>query len=265
MVSKHRVYAWQAAGTLPANLVIAFARSDDYFFGVLHSCVHELWALRQGTQLEDRPRYTPTSCFETFPLPWAPGKEPTGKGQRHHGLWAEIGAAAKELDGLREAWLNPAEWIGAVERLVAIKYKHELEAVPADVRPLVRRSAVMAEAAVDKRLKVRTLTNLYNERPACLRLAHKRLDEAVIAAYAAVDAEGGWKTEWAEVYEAFGAGEITDAKGSARTMAKGKMPRGKRDDETVLSAKAAAREARGPVDERVLGNLLRMNGERAGK
>jgi hypothetical protein len=32
-------------------------------------------------------------------------------------------------------------------------------------------------------LKRRTLTNLYNERPAWLDLAHKRLDEAVFAAY----------------------------------------------------------------------------------
>jgi hypothetical protein len=32
-------------------------------------------------------------------------------------------------------------------------------------------------------LKKRTLTNLYNERPAWLDLAHKRLDEAVRAAY----------------------------------------------------------------------------------
>ena len=34
-----------------------------------------------------------------------------------------------------------------------------------------------------KELKRRTLTNLYNERPTWLDLAHKRLDEAVFAAY----------------------------------------------------------------------------------
>ena len=34
-----------------------------------------------------------------------------------------------------------------------------------------------------KELKKRTLTNLYNERPTWLALAHKRLDEAVFAAY----------------------------------------------------------------------------------
>ena len=35
-----------------------------------------------------------------------------------------------------------------------------------------------------KALKKRTLTNLYNERPTWLDLAHRRLDQAVAAAYA---------------------------------------------------------------------------------
>jgi hypothetical protein len=34
-----------------------------------------------------------------------------------------------------------------------------------------------------KQLKRRTLTNLYNERPTWLDLAHKKLDDAVFAAY----------------------------------------------------------------------------------
>ena len=42
-----------------------------------------------------------------------------------------------------------------------------------------------------KRLKKRTLTNLYNERPTWLDLAHRRLDEAVCAAYAAAPHAAG--------------------------------------------------------------------------
>jgi type II restriction/modification system DNA methylase subunit YeeA len=76
--------------------VVAVARDDDYTFGVLHSRVHELWALATGTQLETRPRYTPTTCFETFPLP-RPSAE-----QRE-----AIAAAARELARLRDGWLNP--------------------------------------------------------------------------------------------------------------------------------------------------------------
>jgi len=80
MVAKHRMFVWLARPCAPANVVIVFARSDDYFFGVLHSRLHEVWALRLGTRLETRPRYTPTTCFETFPLPWPPGDEPGGTG-----------------------------------------------------------------------------------------------------------------------------------------------------------------------------------------
>ena len=72
MVAKHRIFVWLSTVALPANVVIVFARSDDYFFGVLHSRIHEVWALRLGTRLETRPRYTPTTCFETFPFPDLP-------------------------------------------------------------------------------------------------------------------------------------------------------------------------------------------------
>ncbi len=44
-------------------------------------------------------RYTPTTCFETFPFP-----EPTDT-QRE-----AIAAAAHDLDTLRNNWLNPPEW-----------------------------------------------------------------------------------------------------------------------------------------------------------
>jgi hypothetical protein len=81
---------------LADHQLVVFARDDDFTFGVLHSRVHELWALATGTQLETRPRYTPTTCFETFPLP-RPSDE-----QRE-----AIAAAAGELVRLRDGWLNP--------------------------------------------------------------------------------------------------------------------------------------------------------------
>ena len=38
---------------------------------MLHSRVHELWSLRMCTSMGEGndPRYTPTTCFETFPFP----------------------------------------------------------------------------------------------------------------------------------------------------------------------------------------------------
>ncbi|MXX52426.1 MAG: class I SAM-dependent DNA methyltransferase [Dehalococcoidia bacterium] len=98
-VAKHRMYIWIPTNVLPANVVIAFARDDYYFFGILHSRVHEVWARATGTQLrevESGFRYTPTSTFETFPFP-----NPTPE------QIEAVSAAAERLDTLRNGWLNP--------------------------------------------------------------------------------------------------------------------------------------------------------------
>src|SRR5581483_3637956 len=52
-VSKHRVFAWADQVALPDHQLIVFARADDYFFGVLHSTIHERWARAMGTQLRE--------------------------------------------------------------------------------------------------------------------------------------------------------------------------------------------------------------------
>ena len=97
-VSKHRVFAWLDRNVLPDHQLIVFARSDDYFFGILHSRPHEVWSLAQGTQLREKEsgfRYTPTTCFETFPFP-----EPTPA------LEKAIADAARGLDQARCNWLG---------------------------------------------------------------------------------------------------------------------------------------------------------------
>jgi len=101
-VASYRLFVWSNGLALPDHQLIVFARDDDYFFGVLHSRAHEVWSLRMGTSLEDRPRYTPTTCFETFPLPWPPGTEPWDDPRLH-----AIADAARELDERRRAWLDP--------------------------------------------------------------------------------------------------------------------------------------------------------------
>ncbi len=145
-VAKHRLFVWLPADWLPDCQLIAFARSDDYFFGVLQSHVHEVWALMQGTQLESRPRYTPTTCFETFPFPWPVNQSdvPADKKDIH----ARISTAAARLNELRENWINPEP--GSLS---------------------------------GQDLKRRTLTNLYNKRPTWLENACAELDATVLEAY----------------------------------------------------------------------------------
>jgi type II restriction/modification system DNA methylase subunit YeeA len=103
-VAKYRIFVWVSSDTLCNQQVLVFPREDDYFFGILHSKPHELWSLQMGTSLGkgNDPRYTPSTTFETFPFPWAPGREPIGDPKVQ-----AIAEAAHELVEKRDNWLNP--------------------------------------------------------------------------------------------------------------------------------------------------------------
>jgi type II restriction/modification system DNA methylase subunit YeeA len=117
--------------------------------------------------LEDRPAYTPSTTFETFPFP--EGLTPNIPAEQYAGdpRAQGIAKAAEELNRLREAWLYPPDLV-----------RTEPEVVPGYPDRILPRDE--AAAAI---LKKRTLTNLYNARPAWLDMAHRRLDAAVAAAY----------------------------------------------------------------------------------
>lgn len=66
---KRFLFAWQPAEVCPSNLTNVFAFDDDYAIGVLTSGVHMAWADAEMSTLRIDRRYTPTSCFETFPWP----------------------------------------------------------------------------------------------------------------------------------------------------------------------------------------------------
>ncbi len=170
-VAKHRLFAWMTPPTLPDSQIIAIARDDDVTFGVLHSRFHELWALRLGTALEDRPRYTPSTTFETFPFP--PGLTPDTPAKAHaaNPRARPIREAACALVAARDAWLNPPELVRCVPEVVP--------GFPDRLLPV--------DAAADAILRRRTLTALYNTRGTpegtWLDALHRDLDAAVAAAY----------------------------------------------------------------------------------
>jgi type II restriction/modification system DNA methylase subunit YeeA len=256
-VSKYRLFVWLQAPTLPDSATFAFARSDDYFFGVLHSRFHEVWALKLGTRLETRPRYTPTTCFETFPFPiikppkpppapkppklpeprdpseaniisidgWLIAKE---KGAVYGSPHEQIEEAARELNELRERWLNPPEWT-----------REEVLEFPASsdgpwaryVKKGVARypRLVPKDADCAAKLKKRTLTKLYNERPTWLDFAHKKLDAAVATAY-------GWPADLSDDDILARLLELNRARAKTEPLTRQKKtvaPREKRDDEML--------------------------------
>jgi hypothetical protein len=95
-----------------------------------------------------------------------------------------IAEAARELNRLREAWLNPAD-------LVVVESEIVPTAAPGEAPVKYPDRILPRDEAAAKALKKRTLTNLYNERPAWLASAHARLDAAVAAAY-------GWPADLSE-------------------------------------------------------------------
>ena len=198
-VAKHRLFVWLSPDVIADGQLVVIARADDTTFGILHSRFHELWSLRMGTSLEDRPRYTPTTCFETFPFPAGLTPRDTAN-QRTETLEGgaaipeipaaadgpgadalrrtatAIALAAHRLNALREAWLNPPEWTQRVPEVVPLGLAASPYPDRIEPRPGLSETDLQA-------LRKRTLTNLYNQRPAWLALAHEQLDATVAAAY----------------------------------------------------------------------------------
>ena len=177
LTAKHRVFRYFSPVQFPDNSAVFIARDDDTVFGILHSRFHELWALRMGTFLGkgNDPRYTPSTTFETFPFPDGLTPDRPAADYASDPRAQAIAEAARTLDARREAWLNPPDLVRRVPEVVP-GYPDRL--IPVD-------------DAAAKELKRRTLTNLYNARPAWLAHAHAALDAAVAHAY-------GWGDEWAE-------------------------------------------------------------------
>jgi type II restriction/modification system DNA methylase subunit YeeA len=174
-VAKHRLFVWLPATIVPDSQIIVVARDDDAMFGILHSRFHEAWSLRLGSSLEDRPRYTPTTTFETFPFPDGLTPNTPASDYRNDPLADAIAEAARHLDALRNNWLNPTDIV-----------RKEPEVVPGFPDRVLPR-----DAAAAVKLRERTLTKLYNERPQWLLDAHNDLDAAVAAAY-------GWPADISE-------------------------------------------------------------------
>ncbi|HKZ00547.1 MAG TPA: DNA methyltransferase, partial [Rhabdochlamydiaceae bacterium] len=148
VVSKYRIFVWLSHPTIPDAKVTVFAKEDDYFFGILHSRLHAIWSDKKGARHGVGNDLT-YNISECFGT--FPFPWSPGKEPMKDPRVQAISQAAKELVEQRDRWLN-ADGLSETEK------------------------------------KKRTLTNLYNARPTWLDLAHKRLDDAVFAAY-------GWKSD----------------------------------------------------------------------
>ena len=215
-VTKHRFFVFLDATVLPDTRLNVITSADDTTFGLLSSHIHEVWSLAQASMhgVGNDPTYNAKSCFETFPFPegltpadtahqrteaidgralvpaglsapeYVSNKPSTHKGRAQEAMKtgaigkhaAHIARAAKRLNDLREHWLNPPEWTLRLPEVIPLGM---------DASPYPDR--IVPKNCHEKELAERTLTKLYNQRPAWLDAAHQALDLAVAAAYGWLD------------------------------------------------------------------------------
>jgi restriction-modification enzyme MmeI-like protein len=72
---KRLLFVWADVWTLVSDATKVFAFDDDYSMGTLSSSVHNAWAKSRSSSIKGDPRYTNTSCFETFPWPYPTTEE----------------------------------------------------------------------------------------------------------------------------------------------------------------------------------------------
>jgi len=150
-VGKHRIFVWLARPTLPDHQLIVVAREDAYVFGVLHSRAHELWSQRMCSRLG---------------MGNDPRYTPTTTFETFPFPWPLATPDAALDTGQRR--------------------HQQAIAAAAEALDAARRAWLDVASA-----KPRTLTALYNARPAWLATAHAALDRAVLAAY-------GWAADVAD-------------------------------------------------------------------
>ncbi len=91
---------------------------------------------------------------------------------RANAIAIAIAQTAKRLNDLRESCLNPPEWTNRLPEVIPLVMDHS--PYPDRILPKPGHEKDMAE---------RTLTKLYNQRPAWLASVHQDLDLAVAQAY----------------------------------------------------------------------------------
>jgi type II restriction/modification system DNA methylase subunit YeeA len=99
-ISKWAIFTPVDISILPCEANMVIASDDFYLLGILTSNLHRIWVKAQSSTLEDRTRYTNTTCFETFPFPQTTEAK----------LVQQIRAKAEELHQYRSEQMESKQW-----------------------------------------------------------------------------------------------------------------------------------------------------------
>ncbi len=99
-VTKRPIFEFVHPSIRPNAALIVFALADDYSFGILQSSLHWEWFKARCSTLEERPRYTSDTVFDSFCWPQSPSKSAISK----------VASAAVELRRLRRSIMTANGW-----------------------------------------------------------------------------------------------------------------------------------------------------------
>ncbi|MGG6266484.1 DNA methyltransferase [Leptolyngbya sp. AN03gr2] len=99
-VSKWSIFIPCPPAWLAGNTTKIVASDDFYILGILLSKLHRIWLKAQSSTLKGDTRYTPRTCFETFPFPQTPALA----------LVEKIRSTTIELHNYRSEQMEKKQW-----------------------------------------------------------------------------------------------------------------------------------------------------------
>jgi hypothetical protein len=244
---------------LPGKLIFShgigvFVLEHSSALAVLQSRTHELWARFFGSSLEDRLRYTPSDCFETFPFPV--GFETD----------AALEAVGQEYYEFRAALMQDL-WLGLTE-IYNLFHAPDEEGL-ARLETLYRKRAANNEwRTVEKVPEDRSPLTIYRSPTAALagvrrlRELHAAMDAAVLTAYGWEDLIPKCTCEFLLDYEDE---EVDEEEGKTRKRKKPWRYRWPDDVRDEVLARLLKLNAERAEEERLLGATAIPPGEKKGK
>ena len=82
-VTKRPIFEFISTSIHPSDALQVFPLEDDYSFGILSSQVHWEWFNARCSTLENRPRYTSNTVFDSFPWPQKPTEKQIAEIAKH--------------------------------------------------------------------------------------------------------------------------------------------------------------------------------------
>ena len=133
-VTEHCVFTFLNSGIVYSERLAVFSSERDYFFSIIQSRFHEIWAKFFGSSLEDRFMYAPVDCFETFPFPknWETNSDLETIGEEYYQYRAEL--MVKNNQGLTDTYNrfhDPDERHPDIEKLRALHQQMDIAVLKA--------------------------------------------------------------------------------------------------------------------------------------